>query len=53
MIIRRTLQHIELFAGIGGFRSAMDILGRDKIARFKHVGYSGIDKKAGQIYCDN
>ena len=39
MIIRRTLQHIELFAGIGGFRTAMDILGRDKIARFKHVGY--------------
>ncbi len=48
MIIRRTLQHIELFAGIGGFRTAMDILGRDKIARFKHVGYSEIDRKAVQ-----
>ena len=53
MIIRRTLQHIELFAGIGGFRTAMDILGRDKIARFKHVGYSEIDRKAVQTYCAN
>lgn len=31
----------------------MDILGRDKIARFKHVGYSEIDRKAVQTYCAN
>lgn len=47
------MRHIELFAGIGGFRRALDLLTRDKIMHFDCVGYSEIDSKAITTYCAN
>lgn len=40
------MKHLELFAGIGGFRRAMDALTNDHIMDFHCVGYSEIDPKA-------
>ena len=40
------MRHLELFAGIGGFRRAMDLLTQDHIMNFHCVGYSEIDLKA-------
>ena len=34
------MRHLELFAGIGGFRRAMDILTNDHIMEFHCIGYS-------------
>ena len=39
------MRHLELFAGIGGFRRAMDILTNDHIMEFHCIGYSEIDSK--------
>lgn len=47
------MRHLELFAGIGGFRRAMDLLSKDHIMNFHCVGYSEIDPKAVQTYCAN
>lgn len=47
------MTHLELFAGIGGFRRAMDLLTKDHIMNFQCIGYSEIDKKAIQTYCTN
>lgn len=47
------MRHLELFAGIGGFRRAMDLLTKDKIMNFNCVGYSEIDKNAISTYCTN
>lgn len=47
------MTHLELFAGIGGFRRALDLLTLDGIMPFKCVGYSEIDSKAKQTYCAN
>ncbi len=47
------MRHLELFAGIGGFRRAMDLLSKDRIMNFHCVGYSEIDPKAVQTYCAN
>ena len=44
------MRHLELFAGIGGFRRAMDLLAKDRIMNFHCVGYSEIDSKATQTY---
>ena len=44
------MRHLELFAGIGGFRRAMDLLAKDRIMNFHCVGYSEIDSKAIQTY---
>lgn len=44
------MKHIELFAGIGGFRRALDTLQQDGIMSFKNVGYSEIDKFAKKTY---
>ena len=40
------MRHLELFAGIGGFRRAMDLLTQDHIMTFHCIGYSEIDSKA-------
>ena len=47
------MRHIELFAGIGGFRRAIDLVGQDNNIPFKCVAYSEIDAKAVQTYCTN
>ena len=47
------MRHLELFAGIGGFRRAMDLLTQDHIMNFHCVGYSEIDPKAVRTYCAN
>ena len=47
------MNHLELFAGIGGFRQAMDLLTKDKIMDFNCVGYSEIDDKAIKTYRAN
>lgn len=47
------MKHLELFAGIGGFRRAMDLLTQDHIMTFHCVGYSEIDPNAVKTYCAN
>lgn len=47
------MRHLELFAGIGGFRSAMNLIQQDGIKCFQHVGFSEIDTKAIQSYKAN
>lgn len=47
------MRHLELFAGIGGFRRAMDLLTQDHVMDFQCVGYSEIDAKASATYCAN
>lgn len=47
------MKHLELFAGIGGFRRAMDLLSEDGIMKFECVGFSEIDRKALQTYISN
>ena len=47
------MRHLELFAGIGGFRRAMDLLTQDNIMNFHCIGYSEIDSKAVRTYCAN
>lgn len=47
------MRHLELFAGIGGFRRAMDLVGQDTHIPFECVAYSEIEPKAVQTYCAN
>ncbi len=47
------MRHLELFAGIGGFRRAFDILGLDQNIEMSCVGYSEIDKYAHKTYNAN
>lgn len=47
------MNHLELFAGIGGFRRAMDLLTHDGIMDFQTIGYSEIEPKAIKTYCAN
>lgn len=47
------MKHLELFAGIGGFRRALDLLTKDGILQFESVGYSEIDTKAIKTYLTN
>lgn len=47
------MRHLELFAGIGGFRSAMNLIQNDGFHSFQHVGFSEIDAKATQSYKAN
>lgn len=47
------MRHLELFAGIGGFRRALDLLTFDGIMDFETVGYSEIDNKASITYKTN
>ena len=47
------MRHLELFAGIGGFRRALDLLSEDNIMPFESVGYSEIDANAVKTYTVN
>ena len=44
------MKHLELFAGIGGFRRAIDLIGIDLNIPIECVGYSEIDSKASATY---
>jgi len=47
------MTHLELFAGIGGFRRAIDLVCHDCGLPSECVGFSEIDSKAHQTYCSN
>ena len=47
------IRHLELFAGIGGFRKAIDLIGKDFRIETKCIGFSERDKYATQTYKAN
>jgi len=47
------MRHLELFAGIGGFRRALDLLAKDNVMQFDCAGFSEIDKAATKTYKTN
>lgn len=47
------MRHLELFAGVGGFRKAFDYIQQDLGIESQTVGYSEIDLKASQTYAAN
>lgn len=47
------MKHLELFAGVGGFRMAFDILGKDQNIPIQCIGYSEIDSFAQKTYTSN
>ena len=47
------MNHVELFAGIGGFRRAMDLISQDLDFLIQTVAYSEIDKNAITTYNAN
>jgi DNA (cytosine-5)-methyltransferase 1 len=47
------IKHVELFAGIGGFRKAIDLLGKDFEIPVECIGYSEKDKYAISTYKSN
>lgn len=47
------MKHVELFAGIGGFRRAMDLISNDLGLRIQTIAYSEIDSKASLTYKAN
>lgn len=47
------MEHLELFAGIGGFRNALDIFGKDHNIPIRCVGYSELDIYANKTYNAN
>jgi len=44
------MKHVELFAGVGGFRQALTLLGEDFSLEQKTVAYSEIDESAVKTY---
>ncbi|MEM6320002.1 MAG: DNA (cytosine-5-)-methyltransferase [Bacteroidota bacterium] len=49
----KTIKHIELFAGIGGFRRAIDLIAKDLGYLSQCVGFSEVDKYASTSYKNN
>lgn len=47
------MKHLELFAGIGGFRKAFDIFGEDLKIPMQCIGYSELDIYANKTYTAN
>lgn len=47
------MKHLELFAGIGGFRKAFDMFGEDLKLPVRCVGYSELDAFANKTYTAN
>ncbi|MFT3918331.1 DNA (cytosine-5-)-methyltransferase [Cloacibacterium sp.] len=47
------MKHLELFAGIGGFRKAFDIFGEDLKMPMQCIGYSELDIYANKTYTAN
>lgn len=50
---KKVFRHLELFAGIGGFRKAIDLYCQDNNLISKCVGFSEIDKYAVKAYKAN
>ena len=44
------MKHVELFAGIGGFRQALTLLGQDFGIEQKTIAFSEIDENAVKTY---
>ncbi|MCD8431738.1 DNA (cytosine-5-)-methyltransferase [Tenacibaculum finnmarkense genomovar ulcerans] len=51
--MKKTLKHLELFAGIGGFRKAIDLYCKDNNIKSECIGFSEIDKYATTTYKAN
>ncbi len=49
----KEIKHLELFAGIGGFRQAIELLGKDFGINMNCIGYSEIDSYATKSYKAN
>ena len=47
------MNHVELFAGVGGFRRAMDLITKDLGFLIQTIAYSEIDNKAKDTYNAN
>ena len=47
------MNHVELFAGIGGFRQALNLIEKDFNLPFKCIGFSEIEKNAITTYKAN
>ena len=47
------MRHLELFAGIGGFRRALDLIGHDFNVSIDCIGFSEIDSNAMKTYYAN
>ncbi len=47
------MRHLELFAGVGGFRKAFDYIQKDLGIENETIGFSEIDSKASQKYAAN
>lgn len=47
------MNHLELFAGIGGFRRAMDLIQHDGLLNFSSVGFSEVNNNAVATYKAN
>ncbi len=47
------MNHLELFAGIGGFRRAMELIQKDGLMPFSNVGFSEINTRATATYKAN
>lgn len=47
------MNHVELFAGVGGFRRAMDLISKDLDLPIQTVAYSEIEHKAIDTYSAN
>lgn len=47
------MRHLELFAGIGGFRRAMELIQKDGLMSFDNIGYSEINARAIATYKAN
>lgn len=47
------MNHVELFAGVGGFRRAMDLISKDLGLSIQTVAYSEIEQKAIDTYNAN
>lgn len=46
----KDIKHLELFAGIGGFRRAIDLFADDRNVNSKCIGFSEIDSFASKSY---
>lgn len=47
------MNHLELFAGIGGFRRAMELIQKDGLISFSNIGFSEINPRAISTYKAN
>lgn len=47
------MKHLELFAGVGGFRQALQLLHNDGVMHFESVGFSEVDPQAIKTYKAN